>query len=178
MNRPRSASLLLGFLLLPLRPSFAQESVPRTSLTIDSVMSAKEQASTGILSLTAAQRAAFEQWLNRYTSVVLEVARESSQGTPGRTAVAAPPAQPRQSQVYGGVGGGHWIENNGDGKIITLEDGSIWQINPVDQVDTALWLATTDITVLHADSPVGEYRYVLIDKDDGEKALAKYLGRE
>jgi len=48
----------------------------------------------------------------------------------------------------------------------------------LDRVDTALWLPITNIAVLESRSPVGDYKYVLINKDDGEKALAKYLGEE
>jgi hypothetical protein len=39
-----------------------------------------------------------------------------------------------------------------------------------------LWLPITDIVILKADSPIGDYNYVLLNKDDREKALAKYLG--
>jgi hypothetical protein len=45
-------------------------------------------------------------------------------------------------------------------------------------VDTSLWLPTTSDTVLESLSPVGEYKYVLMNKDDGEKTLAKYFGTE
>jgi hypothetical protein len=84
-----------------------------------------------------------------------------------------------RGDVYSGVGGGHWIsETSSDGGIITLEDGSLWEIYDIDRVDTALWLPITDITVLRSRSPVGEYKYLLINKDDDEKALAKYLGTE
>ena len=80
---------------------------------------------------------------------------------------------------YTGAGGGHWInEVSNNGGIVTLEDGSLWQINAADRVDTALWLPTTNIMVLESRSPVGDYKYILVNKDDGEKALAKYLGKE
>jgi len=78
-----------------------------------------------------------------------------------------------------GVGGGHWIsEVSNNGAIVTLEDGSLWNISAVDRVDTALWLAATNITVLESRSPIGDYKYTLVNKDDGEKALAKYLGKD
>jgi hypothetical protein len=35
----------------------------------------------------------------------------------------------------------------GDGEIVKLEDGSIWEVDAVDRIDSALWLATTDIVV-------------------------------
>ena len=49
------------------------------------------------------------------------------------------------------------------GAMVTLEDGSIWEINSLDRIDTSLWL------------PVTDYRYTLINTEDGEKALAKYI---
>ena len=33
-----------------------------------------------------------------------------------------------------------------DGSIIKLDDGSVWEVDDVDTVDSALWLETTDIT--------------------------------
>jgi hypothetical protein len=41
-----------------------------------------------------------------------------------------------------------------------------------------LWLPVTDITVLKAPSAVGDYKYLLVNTEDGEKALAKYLGKQ
>ena len=74
---------------------------------------------------------------------------------------------------------GHSIQSTSNsGSIIVLEDGSMWEINAMDRIDTALWLPITDITVLRASSRIGECKYVLVNKDDGEKALAKYLGKE
>lgn len=91
----------------------------------------------------------------------------------------APPAPPNQPDTYPGIGGGHWIkEVSNNGAIAMLEDGSLWEISTVHRVDTALWLIATKITVLRGQSPVGDYKYTLINKDDGEKALAKYLGKE
>jgi hypothetical protein len=88
-------------------------------------------------------------------------------------------SQSLPSGTYTGVGGGHWIsEVSSNGAIITLEDGSLWEVSALDRVDTALWLPTTNITVLRSQSPVGDFKYTLVNKDDGEKALAKYLGRE
>jgi hypothetical protein len=41
---------------------------------------------------------------------------------------------------------GHWIEKvSDDGKIVILEDSSVWVIDPVDRVDTALWTETDEI---------------------------------
>jgi hypothetical protein len=43
---------------------------------------------------------------------------------------------------------GHWVESvAADGRIVKLEDGSIWEVDAVDAIDSALWLPTTDIVV-------------------------------
>lgn len=43
---------------------------------------------------------------------------------------------------------GHWVSSNiDDGKLIKLEDGSLWRVDDVDTVDSGLWLETDDITV-------------------------------
>lgn len=40
----------------------------------------------------------------------------------------------------------HWVESvSNDGQVVKLEDGSIWEVDDVDAIDSALWLPTTDI---------------------------------
>lgn len=42
--------------------------------------------------------------------------------------------------------GGHWIESvSSDGRVITLEDGSVWEVDPIDRIDSMLWLPVSDI---------------------------------
>jgi hypothetical protein len=73
--------------------------------------------------------------------------------------------------LYLSTGGGHWIKTRSDdGDIITLEDGSVWLIDPLDRIDTALWLPITDITVVESEGD-----HLLVNTDDGEKAHARLL---
>jgi len=59
---------------------------------------------------------------------------------------------------------GHWIQSiAGNGEIIKLEDGSIWQVDSIDRVISSIWLPISNITVC------GAY---LINTDDGEKVSA------
>lgn len=82
------------------------------------------------------------------------------------------------SGSYAGIGGGHWIKKvESGGKIIILEDNSVWEISSLDRIDTALWLPITSITVVLTDYAILDYKYLLINTDDGEKAVAKYLGK-
>lgn len=136
-------------------------------LHISSFMTPQELQTTGVGQLSPAQRAALDKWLNRYTRAVIRTAR-GSEATDGGTGTA--------SEYI--TGKGHWVQEvSGNGAILTLEDDSMWEIISIDQVDTALWLPTTDITVIRDPRPVGDYKYVLVNTEDGEKAHAKYMGR-
>ena len=45
-----------------------------------------------------------------------------------------------------GCESGHWVESvSDDGQIVKLEDGSIWEVDSVDAIDSSLWLPITDI---------------------------------
>ena len=60
---------------------------------------------------------------------------------------------------------GHWIKSvSNGGEIVILEDNSVWQIDPIDRVDVALWLPVTDIAVCDGE---------LINTEDGETAGAQ-----
>ena len=79
---------------------------------------------------------------------------------------------------YFAVGGGHWIkENVGQGSLMILEDGTLWQIDPMDKIDAMLWLPISTIAVVRSASGSPGYDYLLVNTDDDEKAHAKYMGR-
>jgi len=71
------------------------------------------------------------------------------------------------------MGDGHWITENHDGKILELEDGSLWQVSDLDQVTSMLWLPVSDITVAADDDVL--YPYKLTNTDDNEAVNAKQL---
>jgi len=54
--------------------------------------------------------------------------------------------RPRRSSRSSLCESGHWIDNvSDDGTIVKLEDGSVWEVDEVDAIDSALWLPTTDV---------------------------------
>ena len=57
------------------------------------------------------------------------------------------PAQTRtRRKGSSGCESGHWVQDvMADGEFVKLEDGSVWEIDVVDQIDTMLWLPATDI---------------------------------
>lgn len=45
-----------------------------------------------------------------------------------------------------GCESGHWVDSvSNDGQIVKLEDGSIWEVDAVDAIDSSLWMPITDI---------------------------------
>jgi hypothetical protein len=73
----------------------------------------------------------------------------------------------RSRGYFPGCEDGHWIDSvSDDGTIIKLEDGSVWEVDAVDAIDSALWLPTTEI--ISCDSK-------LINTDDNEKVSARRL---
>lgn len=95
-------------------------------------------------------------------------------GTP-RCSTPGAPSPPRSGGgYYYGVGSGHWVRTTSDfGRIVVLEDGSAWEVSPVDRIDSSLWLITEDIVVTE-DGSYG-YPYRLINTDDGTSVDARYL---
>jgi hypothetical protein len=148
--------------MISIMPLLAQER--QNSIFLNQVMTAQEMKETGVENLSIQQRAALEQWINNYTLKIIQSFQTLSQET--------------YSGNYLGIGGGHWIKKNAErGKIIILEDNSMWEISSMDRIYTFLWLSFTNIRVILNDQTIGNYKYLLINTDDGEKAAAKYLGR-
>lgn len=68
---------------------------------------------------------------------------------------------------YAGCESGHWVESvSSDGQIVILEDGSVWEVNSLDAIDSALWLPTTDIIACNDK---------LINTDDKEIVSARRI---
>jgi hypothetical protein len=139
---------------------------------MDTVMTLQEYSESGIAGLMPLQRAALDKWLNRFIDTVISAALQS-QPALEQPQKSLPDTYRHQSTGYFGTGSGHWIQTvSGNGAIVQLEDGSVWSIDSIDQIDTALWLPVTDITVIE-----GRYGgYILVNTEDGEQAHATYLG--
>lgn len=88
-------------------------------------------------------------------------AAENRKQNVGKTLV---PRGRRYSSSGSGCEPGHWVESvSNDGQIVKLEDGSIWEVDAVDSIDSALWLPTTDIVACDDK---------LINTDDNETVSA------
>ncbi|SRR6266480_5013865 len=139
------AAVLLG--------TFARAQEP---LPLDKIMSKEDQQSIGVSQMSEAQRAALERWATRFA---LQVVAASSKKAGG---------------AYAGATEGHWVKSKIDGgSIIQLEDGSMWQISPIDKIETTLWLPTEGITIIESKNPM--FPYKLINGDGKSSAEAKFI---
>ena len=73
-------------------------------------------------------------------------AAESRVGESRKQYVGKAPAPRGRRYSSSGCESGHWVDSvSNDGQIVRLEDGSIWEVDAVDAIDSSLWLPTTDI---------------------------------
>jgi hypothetical protein len=87
------------------------------------------------------------------------------------------PASAEREPPYTALGSGHLIQSvTPDGQFLTLEDGSLWELEPSVRFKTADWQPEAPITV-RPSRPVGPYAYELINTQDDEGALARYVPR-
>src|SRR6516165_6956470 len=60
---------------------------------------------------------------------------------------------------------GHWIDAVlDDGNLIKLEDGSLWEVDPIDTITSSIWLPVSNIIVCGSR---------LINEDDNETVHAR-----
>jgi len=82
------------------------------------------------------------------------------------------------AEFYAELGGNHWVQTVLEqGRLLILEDGSRWEVEPLDQTETVLWAPTSPITVTEADSPVGDFRYLLTNTEEEKSVAAKFRGQ-
>ncbi len=133
------------------------------TLTMAKVMTAQQYEKSGVSTLKPEQKKVLNRWLNDYTLRVLRIAQEKGKSKAGG---------------YSGVGN-HWLKSKtSDGSILILEDGSTWEVQRLDRIYTRLWLPITNVMVIEPKTSIGQYKYYLVNTDDGEKVLAKYLGKK
>lgn len=94
---------------------------------------------------------------------------------PGQNAPQAPETPSTSGKIYPRVGTGHWTKSILDsGRMVVLEDGSMWDIALDDNSVSSKWPNATPISVGVA---TGVYHYQLIDVSQNKAVKAKYLGQ-
>lgn len=68
----------------------------------------------------------------------------------------------------------HWLRDRlEEGRIVVLEDESMWEVHPSDRPRTKLWLRISTVTVKYTQR--ADYPYLLSNSTEGEDARANYL---
>lgn len=81
------------------------------------------------------------------------------------------------ANTYNALGGGHRLrEVTRDGRYVTLEDGSRWEIHPRDRFQTEDWETDTSLTVRTTRAEDG-YGYEIVNTQTDEGALARFVPR-
>ena len=93
-----------------------------------------------------------------------------------RAAPAAQATPTTASSAYAGLGGGHFVRAvSGDGRYVTLEDGSRWEIAPQDWYQTVDWEASANVAVRTFPQPENGFGYQLTNTTIDEGVAANYL---
>jgi len=70
----------------------------------------------------------------------------------------------------------HWVKKNYErGKMIELEDGTLWEVYGLDRLNCSLWLPLTDIVIIE-NSSNPQYPYKLVG--EGEVVQVKLVGKK
>ena len=68
----------------------------------------------------------------------------------------------------------HWLRDRlEEGRIVIVEDESMWEVHPSDRQITRRWLRISTIAVKHTEKE--GYPYLLSNTTEGEDARASYL---
>jgi hypothetical protein len=87
------------------------------------------------------------------------------------------PAASAQTPAYTGLGGGHLLRTvSDDGRYVTLEDASVWEIEPGVRFQTMDWQPQAPITVRTTRGMDG-YNYEIVNTQDDEGAMARFIPR-
>lgn len=78
---------------------------------------------------------------------------------------------------YSALGGGHLLRSaSADGRYVTLEDGSEWEIEPSVRFQTMDWQRDAPMTVRRTQG-IPPYVYELVNTQDDEGAMARLVRR-
>jgi hypothetical protein len=121
------------------------------------------------------------------TVCALVVAAFGLAATPGISSCRRPPdtgvrthagAAAQRPAAYSALGSGHLLrEVSGDGRFVTLEDGSRWEVIGRDQFTSADWQPPVAMAVRTTRGEDG-FTYELVNTNDDEGVLARFLPKE
>lgn len=125
-------------------------------IKLKNILSDSEYRQCGLHKLTNAELANLEKTIVTITYAVNVTMQEN-------TALFSD-----TTSIQNNTGTKHWIKSkSSDGSTITLEDGSVWQVDPINRIDTILWLPTENVLILDQNT--------LLNIDQKQKVSAKRI---
>ncbi len=106
----------------------------------------------------------------------LRLVKKTARARAAPAAPATPTTLGTTTPAYAALGGGHLVRAaSGDGRYVTLEDGSRWEIAPKDWYQTVDWEASANVTVRTFPQPENGFGYELTNTTNDEGVAANYL---
>jgi len=148
---------------------------------LDELMSLHEYTSTGLTTLKPQEVQALEIWLERYRAALIDSTTRAaqqrvstSQLTPAAPAPAATAAANTRSLIPANA---HTVTGIRSGsRFVQIDDGSVWDIHPADQTETAGWQVGDYVTVRVANQAYGEFDHELVNSQRTGPVRAKFMG--
>lgn len=166
--------------------------VKQAPVKVAELVDAEGLVALGWDNMTDVQRANWESFLAWFRSQLLDREKQNSEGekaphnaalqqpeqakqvqpaaVPNAVAVAVPPKRPKAAVRAARSGTEkHWITRIlGDGALLELDDGSLWEVEAIDRIESSLWLPMTDVVLVNEEKIIS-----LDDKETIEVSRAK-----
>ena len=168
---------------LPPAPAYASNSGGNNDgVHLDELMSLHEYTATGLTNLKPAEVQQLEVWLAGYRLALMDSATRAAQQrtTTSQQFTPAPPASAAiaaaNTRAVPAVNA-HTVTGIRSGsRYIQIDDGSVWDIHPADQSETANWQVGDNVTVRVASQPYGEFDHELVNNQRTGPVRAKFMG--
>ena len=150
------------------------------SVHLDELMSLHEYTATGLTSLKPQEVQALENWLANYRAAVMDSATRAAQQ---RVSTQFAPAAPAPTAMNAAItrtlppANAHTVTGIRSGsRFVQIDDGSVWDIYPADQTETANWQVGDYVTVRTANQAYGEFDHELVNSQRTGPVRAKFMG--
>lgn len=145
--------------LIPATSARAQSA----SLRLPELMTREEMDAVGVDSLSPAQRAALERFLERYSASIAKALRE-----------AAPTAMPPNRSTSATT---LRLRRVGErGEAVVLDDGSVWKVDAAGRAIAAQWRSGQHVLVRHRAGEPGAATFELENAQAGTRVVARFAG--
>jgi hypothetical protein len=160
------------------KPVALAADVPIPANALDQVISAPDQQQAGLLKLTPDERA-------KLTEILVKLVRGSyalglsTAAQPGSAINHTPAVRVAPPAMYVTPSSGHWVTGTIDqGKMVKLEDGSLWEIGPLNRIDSSLWLPADHVIVIEENHGPIDYKFQLVNTSRNQAAYAKLIAHD